>query len=145
MPPTSTCSASTTRCTSPRLPLSRPAMTITLSPFLILRMSEHLRGERDDFHEALGPQLARDRPENPRADGLELGVEEHRRIGVELEERPVVATHALRGAHYHGVVELAFFDATARRGVLDAHLDHVPDVRIAALGPAKHLDAHHAP
>ena len=39
MPLMITCDASTICVTSPRLPLSRPAMTTTLSPFLNLRMS----------------------------------------------------------------------------------------------------------
>ena len=50
----------------------------------------------------------------------------------------------LRGAHDDGVVDLALLDAAARDRVLDAHLDHVADVRVAALGAAEHLDAHHA-
>ena len=46
-------SARSTRSTSPLLPLSRPVITTTLSPFLILNlaMSEHLGRERDDLHE----------------------------------------------------------------------------------------------
>src|SRR5215472_9239556 len=99
------------RVTSPRLPLSRPTITTTLSPFLILRMSEHLRRERDDLHEPLGAELPRHRPEDPRADGLELRGEQHRGIGVELHLRSVVATHALPGAHHHGVVDLALLHA----------------------------------
>ena len=39
MPLTTTCSASTTRETSPRLPLSRPLMTTTLSPLRIFLMA----------------------------------------------------------------------------------------------------------
>src|SRR3954462_1063808 len=90
-PLTMTCSSSTICATSPRLPLSRPAMTTTLSPFLILRMTflflvralQHFRRQRDDLHEPLGAQLARDRPEDARADRLELGVQQDRGVGVE--------------------------------------------------------------
>src|SRR5689334_5684478 len=78
-PLTITWVSSTYCATSPRLPLSLPAMTTTLSPFLILRMmivpSEHFRRERDDLHEPLGAKLARDRPEDAGADWLELVVE----------------------------------------------------------------------
>src|SRR6185295_5268570 len=98
MPATRTCSSST-RVTSPRLPLSRPVITTTLSPFLILRIAilyvnpplQDFRRERDDLHESLGAQLARDRPEDPRADRLELGVEEDGGVRVEAHLRPVIA------------------------------------------------------
>src|SRR3954464_6497476 len=106
MPPTTTCVGSTMLDTSPRLPLSRPAMTTTLSPFLILRMTflflvralQHFRRQRDDLHEPLGAQLARDRPEDARADRLELGVQQDRGVGVEADERAVVAPDTLAGA-----------------------------------------------
>src|SRR5689334_19203435 len=121
-PLTMTCSSSTMRATSPRLPLSRPAMTTTLSPFLILRMvflfvcrSEDFRCQRDDLHEPLGAQLARDRSEDPRADRLELVVEQHRCVGVEADERTVVAAHALARANDHRVVDLALLDPASRR------------------------------
>src|SRR5262249_57783705 len=117
--------------TVPRLPLSRPASTTTSSPFLILCMSQHLWSERNDVHEALGAQLARDRPEDARADRLELGREQHRGVAVEADQRAVRAAHALRGAHHHGVVDLALLDAPARRRLLDAHLDEVAYGRIA--------------
>ena len=56
----------------------------------------------------------------------------------------VVAAHAVPRANDDCVVDLALLDAAAGRGVLDGDLDYVADVRIAALGPAEHLDAHHA-
>src|SRR5664279_3350051 len=85
-PFTITCRSSTIFATSPRLPLSRPAMTTTLSPFLILRMGfscdrplvfglQHFGRERHDLHEPLIAQFARDGSEDARADRLELGVE----------------------------------------------------------------------
>src|SRR5690349_5420758 len=56
------------RLTSPSLPLSLPVRTTTRSPFLIF-MSEHLRGQRDDAHEALVAQLPPDGPEDAGAAG----------------------------------------------------------------------------
>src|SRR6478752_6928455 len=144
-PLTTTCVSSTTRATSPRLPLSRPAMTTTLSPFLILRMcslfeleaaSEHFRRQRDDLHEPLGAQFARDRSEDAGADRLELVVEQHGCVGVEANQRAVVATNTLARAHDDCVVNLALLDAAARRGLLHRHLDHVANVRVAALAAA---------
>src|SRR5215831_21162526 len=143
MPATTTCS-SRTRVTSPRLPLSRPVMTTTLSPFLILRIAlllQDFRRERDDLHESLGAQLARDGSENASADRLELRVEKHRGVGVEADLGTIVPAHALAGAHDDRVVDLAFLDPAARRGILDGNLDHVADVRVATLGAAQHLDA----
>src|SRR5205823_13893902 len=63
-------------------------------------------------------------------------------VGVEAHERAVVAANALTGAHDDGAVDLALLDASARRGVLHRHLDHVADMRVAALAAAQHLDAH---
>src|ERR1700682_3509252 len=64
-------SAGNTRSTSPVLPLSRPVMTITLSPFLIFNFamatapdSQHLGGQRHDLHESARTQLASDRTED---------------------------------------------------------------------------------
>src|SRR5262249_30296271 len=76
-------------------------------------------------------------------DRLELRGEQHGGVGVELDPGAVVAANAVPGTHYDRIVDLALLDATAWRGILHAHLDHVADVRVAALGPAKHLDAHH--
>src|SRR5690606_35948753 len=137
-----------TLTTSPRLPLSLPAVTTTWSPFLIrfislLLRSEHFGCERDDLHELLGAQLAGHRPEDARADRLMLVVQQHRGVAVEADQRTVCTAHALAGTHHHGVVDLALLDLAARDRVLDRHLDDVADVRVAALGTAKHLDAHH--
>src|SRR5687767_7956158 len=116
-PSTSTCWSSTMRSTVPRLPRSRPVVTMTWSPLRILRIpvpSEHFGREGHDLHEALGAQLARHRPEDARADRLELRREQHGRVRVELDQRAVVAAYALRGAHHHGVVDLAFLHPPAR-------------------------------
>src|SRR6185295_6162750 len=97
-PSTSTWLASTIRNTVPRLPLSRPATTITSSPLRILFIaspSQHFRRERNDLHEFLGAQLPRDRTENARAYRLELGREEHGGVRIELHQRSVAAAHAL--------------------------------------------------
>src|SRR6476620_6247670 len=104
--------------------------------------SEHFRRERDDLHELLGAQLAGHWPEDARADRLMLVVEQHRGVAVEADQRTVGAAHALAGADHDGVVDVALLDLAARDRVLDGHLDDVADVRVTALGSAKHLDAH---
>src|SRR5262245_26477722 len=128
--------------TVPWRPLSLPESTTTRSPLRILFMSQHLGSERHDLHEPLGAQLARDGSEDARADRLELVGEQHGGVGVETQHRAVGTAHATLGAHHHGVVHLALLDLAARDGVLDGHLDHVADLRIAPAGTAQHLDAH---
>src|SRR5258706_2961185 len=56
----------------------------------------------------------------------------------------VSAPHAEGRTPHHGVVDLAFLDAAARCGVLDAHADDVADAGVAALRAAEHLDTHHS-
>src|ERR1700730_9743449 len=76
-----------TRRTLPVLPRSRPAMTMTVSSLRMRRtaISEHLRRERDDLHEALGAELARDRAEDARPDRLACVVDQHGGVGVEAD------------------------------------------------------------
>src|SRR5690606_40421892 len=122
---------------TPRVTVSRPAMTTASSPrriFCIAITSENHGRQRNDLQELLGPQLAGHRSEDARADGLELVVEQHRGVAVEADQRPVRPAHALRGANHDGVVDLALLDPTARLGLLDAHLDDVADARVATLG-----------
>src|SRR5690348_69246 len=147
-PATSRKSTPIVRVTSPRLPLSRPARTTTLSPFFILRMTlslQHFRRERHDLHEPLGAQFPGHRSEDAGADRLQLRREEHRRVGVELHLGAVVAAHALPRPHDDRVVDLALLHAAARRRILDADLDHVADMRVPAFASAEHLDTHHPP
>src|SRR6478735_2340176 len=89
-----------TRSTSPDLPLSRPDVTITRSPFLTLAgISEHLRRQRNDLHMVLGAKLARHGPEDAGANRLVLGVDQHGGIAVETDQRAVRTPDAMRGAH----------------------------------------------
>src|SRR6516164_6325188 len=86
-------SSRSTRRTSPFLPRSRPVMTTTLSPFLILSFVammrlprfplEHFGCQGDDLHELLRPQLARHGPEDAGPDRLALLVDQHGGVAVE--------------------------------------------------------------
>src|SRR5580765_789646 len=127
MPSMTRCESSARSDTVPRLPLSRPANTMTWSPLRILFMAlslENFGSQRDDLHELLGTQLARHGSEDAGADRLQLGVEQHGGVAVELDERAIATADALGGAHDDGVVDLALLDAATRRGFLDADLDH---------------------
>src|SRR5260221_8661307 len=136
------------RRTSPVLPLSLPAMTTTLSPFLLFALlmsldpgSQHFRGERDDLHELAGAQLARHRSEDARADRLALLVDEHRRVAVEADGAAVRPANLLRRAHDHRLMDVALLDAAARDRLLDRDDDDVADRRRPAMRAAQHLDA----
>src|SRR4051812_45337947 len=116
---------------------------VAFASLVHVRLLEDFRGQRHDLHEPLRAELPRDGPEDARADRLELGVQQHRGIGVELDHRAVGAADAVRRAHHDRAVDLALLHAAARRGAFHAHLDDVPDARIATLGAAQHLDTHH--
>src|SRR5215212_5649307 len=139
-------SSGKTRSTSPRLPLSRPLITTTLSPrlifiFGIVAASQNLGGERDDLHEPAGAQFARHRAEDAGPDRLPLPADQHRRVAVEADCAAIGAPDLLGGAHDHGAVHVALFDAAARDRLLDGDDDHIADARGLALRAAEHLYA----
>src|SRR3989338_1432106 len=138
--------------TLPRLPLSLPAITITSSFFLILRMIfldsiyfrlQHFRCQRNDLHELFGTQLACHRPEDTRADRLQFCIQQHSRIAIEPDQRTIRAAHALGSANHDGVVHFTLLYATTRSCIPDADLDDITNGSITALGTAQYLDAHH--
>src|SRR5947209_6016480 len=143
-PSTTTCSASMRCLTMPRLPLSLPLRTMTSSFLRILSMThplQNFRRERHDLHEALGTQFTRYRPEDAGTDRLQLVVQQDGGIAVELDQRAILAAHALGGTDDDSVVDFTLLDASARSGGLHGDLDHVAYARIATLGTAQHLDA----
>src|SRR5258708_9955746 len=105
------------------------------APAILSIRLQHFGGERHDLHEPLVAQLARDRPENARADRLELGREQHGGVGVEADQRAIRAADALARAHDDGVVDLALLPASAGSGVRDRDLDHVAELPVP-LGPS---------
>src|SRR6478609_9182351 len=115
-------------------------MTWTVSPFLI-RMSEHLRCQRDDLHEALVTQLAAHRAEDARSTRLAVGLEDHRGVLVELDVRAIGATTLLDRANDDRLDDVALLDATARDRVLHGGDDRVADTRVATAGAAEDADA----
>src|SRR3954449_3374790 len=126
--------------TLPVLPLSLPAITTTSSSVRILMpMSEHLRGEADDLHEAAVAQLTRHRPEDARAARVVLGVDDHRGVLVERDVGAVFAPELLLRAHDDRLDDVALLDRPVRVGLLDRGDD---DVAHAGVAPAR--AAHHA-
>src|SRR6516225_434080 len=141
-------SAGNTRRTSPDLPLSRPVMTTTLSPFLIFNFaiawaldSQDLRGQRHDPHEPTRPQLAGDRTENARADRLALMGDQHSGIAVEADRAAIGAADLLRRAHDDRTMHVALLNAATRDRLLNRNDNDVTNRCGLALGSAQYFDA----
>src|SRR5690606_41969591 len=97
--------------TVPRRFLSRPVRMMTSSPLRIFSMFcslQHFGSQGHDLHELFCTQLARDRSEDTRADGFQLGVEQHGGVAAELDQRTVFTANALSGTHHYCVVNFAF-------------------------------------
>src|SRR5690606_28305499 len=134
-----------TDSTSPVRPLSLPARTTTLSPFLIFCISgslKHFGGQRDDLHVVLGAKLARNRPEDAGADWLFLVVDQNGRILVETDHAAIGTADVLGRADHDRLHHIALLHAAARNGFLDRDDDDVADRGILPLRAAQHLDAH---
>src|SRR5689334_114627 len=104
-----------TRSTVPRLPLSSPEITWTVSPLATCRrirtgvvprtrraflytsgfMLQHLRRERDDLHVPLLAQLAGDGPEDAGGPRLTRIVDQHRGVLVEPDVGAVLPSGLL--------------------------------------------------
>src|ERR1700722_2518227 len=121
-------SLASTRMMTPRLARSLPERTSTSSPFFSFiagtsqgtrEASEHLRGERNDAHEALVPQLATDGPEDAGAPRLLLVVDQHGGVLVEADVAAVGAALLFLRAYHHALDHVAFLDVGAGDGVLD--------------------------
>src|SRR3569833_815448 len=94
---TTTRSSSRTVNTVPRLPLSLPVITMTSSPFLILRIarppwlllhhSQHFEHEQHDLHELFESILAEHGPEDTGTKEQKQKAEQHRSIAVEADQR----------------------------------------------------------
>src|SRR6185436_5059127 len=102
---------------------------------------QHLRGERNDLHEALLAQFPADRAEDACAARVVVGLDEDGSVLVELDVAAVGTAALLDGAHDHGLDDLAALDVAAGDGFLDGRHDDVADAGIAARRAAEHADA----
>src|SRR5262245_40407444 len=147
------CLSGMVRSTSPCLPLSLPAMTMTGSPgarssqrvlgcglFLSMCCLKDLRGERDDLHEVALAQLAGDGPEDASPSRVVRLREQHGRVLVEADERAVRALVLLVDPDHDGLHHFALLDLTTRLGGLDRGGDDVPHVGVLAVVAAGHAD-----
>src|SRR6185312_17053384 len=126
--------------TLPFAPLSLPAITSTVSPFLTF-MSEHLRRQRNDLHVALVAQFTADRPEDAGAARVAVGLDQHRGVLVELDVGTVRTTLLLDGANDDGLDHVALLHTGTGDCVLDGGDDDVADARVPAGRPTEHPDA----
>src|SRR6185503_18844496 len=146
-------SARKTSRISPLLPLSRPVITTTLSPFFTLNFVamtwsfparlQHFWCERDDLHELLRTQLTRHGAEDAGPDRLALLVDQDGCVAVEADRRAVGAPDLLRRADDHRLVNVALLHFATRDRLLDRDDDDVAHGRGAALRTAQHFDALH--
>src|SRR4051794_33223050 len=126
--------------TLPFAPLSLPAITRTVSPFLTF-MSEHLRGEGDDPHELAVAQLAPDRAEDAGPSRLAVVLDQDGGVLVEPDVAAVRATLLLDRAHDDRLDDVTALHAGRGDGVLHGGDDDVADPRVAPRRTAQHPDA----
>src|SRR5207249_10545641 len=124
--------AGITRRTLPVFPRSFPDRTRTLSSFFtnragMVRLLQNFRGEGEDLHEILFPQLPGHGSEDPGADGLAVVVDEHRRVLVKADAGSVAPLLALVHPHDDGPDDLALLDVSLGHRFLDRSGDHVAD------------------
>src|SRR5947207_7584204 len=131
--------------TLPLRPLSRPAMTTTVSPFLTFMALHHLRRQRDDFHVALPPQLPADRAEDTRTTRVAALLDDDGGVLVELDVRAVGAPLLLGGADDARPDDVALLHAGTRDGVLDGRHDDIADARVPPAGATEYPDAQDLP
>src|SRR3989454_11350425 len=103
-------------------------------------MSDDLRRERHDLHEALLAQLAAHRAEDARRPRLPLVGDEHGGVLVEADVGAVLAPGLLRRAHDHRLRHLTLLDLAGGDGVLDGDDDDVAQAAVAPLRAAEHAD-----
>src|SRR4051812_33124192 len=102
---------------------------------------QHLRGERDDFHELAVAQLPADRAEDARAARVTGLPDEHCGVLVEPDVRTVRPAAFLGGPNDDGADDVTLLDACTGQRVLDRADDDVADAGIASARAAEHTDA----
>src|SRR5260370_10458699 len=147
------CWSGMVRSTSPCLPLSLPATTITGSPgarssqrrlgSALLRSIglQNLRSQRNDLHEVALAQLAGNGAEDARPARVVRSRQQHLRVLVEADERAIGPPVFLVDADHDRLDDLALLDLAAWLRRLDGGGDDVAHRRVLAVVPAGHADA----
>ena len=127
---------------SPCLPLSLPASTTTLSPFLSFAAITAPPAQRDDLHEVLGAQFANHRPEDTRAHRFTLVVQDDGGVAVKTDRGAVPRFTSFAVRTTTALRTSPFF--TRRAGWLHRRTDDdVAHRRIATVRTTQDLDALH--
>src|SRR3954465_3419073 len=103
--------------------------------------SQHLRGERDDPHEALVAELTADGAEDARPARVAAVADDDRGVLVEADVGTVGTTALLHRADDDGLDHVTALDTGTGQRVLDGRDDDVTDARVASPGAAEHPDA----
>ena len=85
-------------------------------------------GKGYDLHIILVAEFSCDRPEDTRASGLFLAVDNDRRVVVETDMRSVGTIDTLMSTNDYRLYDVAFFDGAAGGSALDGGDDNVADV-----------------
>src|SRR5581483_8178352 len=109
------------------------------------RHLEYLRGERDDLHEVLLAQLARDRAEDAGAGRVVLIGEDDGGVVVELDVGAVRPAVFLRGADDDRLDDVALLDGAARGRLLDRSDDDIADLGVLLVRAAQDPNEEKAP
>src|SRR5690606_30897838 len=109
--------------------------------FNLWPMSNDLRCQRHDLHEPLAAQLASYRPEDARPDRLQVRVEQHRAVRVELDVAAILALVLASRANDDRLRDIALLHARGRKSLLDRHDDEIAEAGIPAAASTEHLDA----
>src|SRR5262249_21238631 len=96
-------------------------------PLLHLHRLQHLRGERNNLHEPLVPQLTADRAEDTGTARVPTVLDDDGGVLVEADVRAVRAALLLRGTHDDGLDHVALLHAGAGDGVLHGGHDDIAD------------------
>src|SRR5207247_2198988 len=108
---------------------------------------DDLGRQANDLHELAVAQLAGDGPEDPRAAGILLVVDQHDRVAVEFDVGAIAPPRLVPRPDDDAADHIPRLDVAAGRGLLHAGDDRVAQARGAPLvsrsAAAENLDAHH--
>src|SRR6266542_4418731 len=130
--------------TRPRLPRSLPVMIRTLSFFRSgvdkRDTLENLRRERNNLHEAVLAQLARDWTEHAGADRFVVLVDQHGGVAVEPDVAAVAPALLFDGSDDHRFDDLPLLHRAFRRRFFHRRRDNVAQPRVAAGRSSDRID-----
>src|SRR5581483_8470012 len=161
---TTVCFSGRTCKTLPSFPFSLPVMTRTRSPFRIfvfvaasfiillscfpyqplsIRSLQNFRRQRNNLREFFPAQLPGHRSEDAGPDRLSLGIDQDRRISVELDVGAVFTTDLLRGSHHHRLDHLSRLNAPLGDRFFDRRNNNVAEAGVSLFRAPLYVEAHH--